>query len=55
MRTDTIEYFQNIKDGIQTAPAKEIATEALAAIAELVEEAQKIRDARMHDVANRDL
>ncbi len=47
MRTDTKEYFQNIADGTQTAPAKEIAAEALQVIAFYEEEAQKLRDIQM--------
>lgn len=37
-RTDTIEYFKNIALGIQTAPANEVAAEALRTIDELQQE-----------------
>lgn len=47
MRSDTKEYFKNIADGTQTAPAKEIAAEALQVIAFYEEEAQKLRDIQM--------
>ena len=37
-RTDTLEYFLNVANGIQTAEAKDIAREALDLIYEMLEE-----------------
>lgn len=52
MRTDTIEYFQNVADEVQSAKAKDIAREALVVIGELQRELAIARRLMVRDKDN---